>query len=81
LEKKPVIVQTKKMDLLQNIDHNNLPRHLAIIMDGNGRWAKQQVEAFGHERDKISKIIMEACANYENLTLYAFLPKTGTDLN
>jgi undecaprenyl diphosphate synthase len=30
------------MDLLQNIDTNNLPRHLAIIMDGNGRWAKQQ---------------------------------------
>jgi hypothetical protein len=36
----PAIVQTKKMDLLQNIDTNNLPRHLA--MDGNGRWAKQQ---------------------------------------
>jgi undecaprenyl diphosphate synthase len=30
------------MDLLENIDKNNLPKHLAIIMDGNGRWAKQQ---------------------------------------
>jgi hypothetical protein len=37
-----VTVQTKKMDLLENIDKNNLPKHLAIIMDGNGRWAKQQ---------------------------------------
>jgi undecaprenyl diphosphate synthase len=29
-------------DLLENIDTKNLPKHLAIIMDGNGRWAKQQ---------------------------------------
>jgi undecaprenyl diphosphate synthase len=77
LEKNPAIVQTKKMDLLQNIDTNNLPRHLAIIMDGNGRWAKQQglLRAFGHENgSKSVKIIIEACANLgiENLTLYAF---------
>jgi undecaprenyl diphosphate synthase len=31
-----------KIDLLQNIDSTRLPKHLAIIMDGNGRWAKQQ---------------------------------------
>jgi undecaprenyl diphosphate synthase len=30
------------MNLLENIDTKNLPKHLAIIMDGNGRWAKQQ---------------------------------------
>jgi undecaprenyl diphosphate synthase len=29
------------MNLLEN-RHKNLPKHLAIIMDGNGRWAKQQ---------------------------------------
>lgn len=65
------------MDLLQNIDQNNLPRHLAIIMDGNGRWAKQQglLRAFGHESGtKSVKIIIETCARLgiENLTLYAF---------
>jgi undecaprenyl diphosphate synthase len=27
------------MNLLENIDKKNLPKHLAIIMDGNGRWA------------------------------------------
>jgi protein involved in ribonucleotide reduction len=37
-----VTVQTKTMNLLENIDTKNLPKHLAIIMDGNGRWAKQQ---------------------------------------
>jgi len=77
LAKNPVIVQTKKMDLLQNIDKNNLPRHLAIIMDGNGRWAKQQglLRAFGHESGtKSVKIIIETCARLgiQNLTLYAF---------
>jgi undecaprenyl diphosphate synthase len=77
LAKNPVIVQTKKMDLLQNIDTNNLPKHLAIIMDGNGRWAKQQglLRAFGHESGtKSVKIIIETCARLgiENLTLYAF---------
>jgi undecaprenyl pyrophosphate synthase len=36
-----VTVQTKTMNLLENIDTKNLPKHLAIIMDG-GRWAKQQ---------------------------------------
>ncbi|WP_091434419.1 isoprenyl transferase [Flavobacterium degerlachei] len=65
------------MDLLQNIDTNNLPKHLAIIMDGNGRWAKQQglLRAFGHESGtKSVKIIIETCARLgiENLTLYAF---------
>ena len=39
------------MNLLDSIDQTNLPKHLAIIMDGNGRWAKQQgfLRAFGHE--------------------------------
>ena len=30
------------MSLLNKINTENLPKHLAIIMDGNGRWAKQQ---------------------------------------
>jgi undecaprenyl diphosphate synthase len=65
------------MSLLENIDQNNIPEHLAIIMDGNGRWAKQQglLRAFGHESGtKSVKIIIQTCAKLgvKNLTLYAF---------
>lgn len=66
-----------KMNLLESIDKTNLPRHLAIIMDGNGRWAKQQgfLRAFGHENGtKSVKETIKTCAKLgiENLTLYAF---------
>ena len=65
------------MNLIQNIDATRLPRHLAIIMDGNGRWAKQQglLRALGHESGtKSVKVIIEASAKLgiEFLTLYAF---------
>jgi undecaprenyl diphosphate synthase len=65
------------MNLLETINKNNLPKHLAIIMDGNGRWAKQQglLRALGHESGtKSVKIIIEASAKLgiEFLTLYAF---------
>ncbi|WP_196827021.1 isoprenyl transferase [Flavobacterium sp. CG_9.1] len=65
------------MNLLQNIDVAKLPKHLAIIMDGNGRWAKQQglLRALGHESGtKSVKVIIEASAKLgiEFLTLYAF---------
>ena len=51
MEKNHAIVQSKKMSLNTTIDKDNLPKHLAIIMDGNGRWAKQKgfLRAFGHE--------------------------------
>lgn len=57
-------------------DHKGL-RHLAIIMDGNGRWAKNQGKprAFGHEAGfKAVRTAVEACAKrgIEFLTLYAF---------
>ena len=57
--------------------NDNLPNHLAIIMDGNGRWAKQQGKprAFGHEAGfKAVREIVEACAKRQIpfLTLYAF---------
>jgi undecaprenyl diphosphate synthase len=56
LDKNRVTVQNKKMNLLENIDQNNIPNHLAIIMDGNGRWAKQQglLRAFGRKWHQIS---------------------------
>ena len=65
------------MNLKDKIENNNLPKHLAIIMDGNGRWAKQKgfLRAFGHENGtKSVRTTVEACAQLgiENLTLYAF---------
>jgi undecaprenyl diphosphate synthase len=63
--------------LKENIDVTNLPNHIAVIMDGNGRWAKQKGAAriFGH-RNAIGAVkdITEACAELgiKYLTLYAF---------
>jgi undecaprenyl diphosphate synthase len=63
--------------LLEKIDKKNLPRHIAIIMDGNGRWAKEKGEdrLFGHFHGVESvRNIVEGCAELgiEYLTLYAF---------
>ena len=65
------------MEILNRIDATNLPKHLAIIMDGNGRWAKQQglLRSLGHQSGtKSVKVIIEASARLgiEFLTLYAF---------
>lgn len=65
------------MDKTTTINTDNLPKHLAIIMDGNGRWAKKQglLRAIGHENGtKAVKQVVESCAKLgiENLTLYAF---------
>lgn len=65
------------MNLKEKIDTTNLPKHLAIIMDGNGRWAKQKglLRALGHESGtKSVKENIKACANLgiAYLTLYAF---------
>ncbi|HLG39916.1 MAG TPA: polyprenyl diphosphate synthase, partial [Chitinophagaceae bacterium] len=63
--------------LLEKIDKTHLPRHIAIIMDGNGRWAKEQGQdrLFGHFHGVESvRNIVEGCAELgiEYLTLYAF---------
>ena len=65
------------MNLLDKINKDTLPKHLAIIMDGNGRWAKQKgfLRVFGHENGiKSVRSTVETCAKLgvENLTLYAF---------
>ena len=65
------------MGLLEKIDIKNLPRHIAIIMDGNGRWAKEkgQDRLFGHFHGVESvRDIVEGCAELGvgYLTLYAF---------
>jgi undecaprenyl diphosphate synthase len=54
-----------------------IPRHIAIIMDGNGRWAKQRMlpRAAGHKRGvEIVREVVKACAarGVEYLTLFAF---------
>ncbi|MBK7311807.1 MAG: isoprenyl transferase [Sphingobacteriaceae bacterium] len=65
------------MNYLSQINKANVPQHVAIIMDGNGRWAKQQGEdrVFGHHEGVNSvREIVEACAEVgvKYLTLYAF---------
>lgn len=64
------------LDLTQ-INQNNLPKHIAVIMDGNGRWAKERgkLRVFGHENGvKAVRKTVENCArlNIKYLTLYAF---------
>ncbi|WP_026461826.1 isoprenyl transferase [Adhaeribacter aquaticus] len=65
------------MDLLEKVDINNLPKHVAVIMDGNGRWAKKKggLRIFGHQ-NAITAVreTVEAAAELgiQYLTLYAF---------
>jgi undecaprenyl diphosphate synthase len=65
------------MDLKSKIDLQRLPKHIAVIMDGNGRWAKRmgKPRVFGHKNGVQSvRDITETCAELgvEYLTLYAF---------
>jgi len=65
------------MPVPQSIDSSYIPRHVAIIMDGNGRWAKRQHKPrlYGHKVgvDSVQEIV-ECAAEWgvEVLTLYAF---------
>ena len=59
------------------IDYNDLPNHLAIIMDGNGRWASDKGEKriFGHRNGvkAVQKVVEEAAElKIKHLTLFAF---------
>lgn len=65
------------MSLIENIDKSNLPQHVAIIMDGNGRWAKKKgaMRIFGHQNAvKSVRDVIEAGAELgiKFITLYAF---------
>jgi undecaprenyl diphosphate synthase len=68
---------TEDKNLIGQIDKNRLPRHIAIIMDGNGRWAQKRGEerVFGHNNGVQSvRETAEAAAELgvSYLTLYAF---------
>ena len=65
------------MSLIEKIDKNRLPRHVAIIMDGNGRWAKAKGKdrSFGHQEGVVSvRKIMDAVTQLglKYLTLFTF---------
>ena len=65
------------MSLFDQIDKDRLPQHVAIIMDGNGRWAKARGKerSFGHQEGVVSlrKVVTAARKlGLKFLTLYAF---------
>ncbi|MBB6452891.1 undecaprenyl diphosphate synthase [Salirhabdus euzebyi] len=73
----PFLKRKLKTEINTELSLENLPKHVAIIMDGNGRWAKQRglPRAAGHKEGMttIKKIVSKAVElNLEALTLYAF---------
>ncbi|MDD3038536.1 isoprenyl transferase [Bacteroides sp.] len=65
------------MSYIEQIDKTRIPKHVAIIMDGNGRWAKQQGKerTFGHQAgaETVQNITEEAARlGVKYLTLYTF---------
>jgi undecaprenyl diphosphate synthase len=70
-------VTSEEARLLEKLDFSRLPRHIAVIMDGNGRWAQKRhlPRIAGHSAGTQSaRTTIESCArlNIEALTLYAF---------
>ncbi len=83
-------VTAEEAELLAKLDLARLPRHVAVIMDGNGRWAQRKhlPRVAGHRvGTQTTRTTIETCARLkiEALTLYAFSvenwrrPKTETD--
>ncbi|HEV3374763.1 MAG TPA: isoprenyl transferase [Candidatus Acidoferrum sp.] len=70
-------VTSEEVQLLEKLDLERLPRHVAVIMDGNGRWAQHRhlPRVAGHRKGvQSARTTIETCArlNIEALTLYAF---------
>ena len=74
------VIDDKITDLLMKIDKQKLPKHIAIIMDGNGRWATRKglPRSFGHKQGvSVLKKILKVAKNlgckvtvsYTHLTL------------
>jgi undecaprenyl diphosphate synthase len=83
-------LSVEESELLRQLDLSRMPRHVAVIMDGNGRWAQRRhlPRIAGHRYGtKSARTTIETCArlNIEALTLYAFSvenwrrPKVETD--
>ena len=77
------IIYKKNADLSQKIDKKKVPEHVAIIMDGNGRWATKKglPRSFGHNRGvSVLKEIIKASKNLgcKVLTVYAFSTENWT---
>ncbi len=72
------VLSDKNLSIIEEIKSNGIiPKHIAIIMDGNGRWARKKglPRAVGHRQGiKTVRLIVEACVNLgvEYLTLYTF---------
>ncbi len=72
-----IAFSNQEMEYKDQIDLLKLPEHVAIIMDGNGRWAKEKgkLRVFGHHNGVLSvRAVVEAAAelNIKYLTLYTF---------
>ncbi len=77
------IIEQKKNDLSKRIDKHKVPEHVAIIMDGNGRWATKKglPRTFGHKRGvSVLKEILKAAKKLgcKVLTVYAFSTENWT---
>jgi len=83
-------VTPEEAELLAKVELDRLPRHVAVIMDGNGRWAQRKhlPRVAGHKvGTQTARTVIETCARLkiDALTLYAFSvenwrrPKTETD--
>lgn len=73
----PVLYRGYERLLTQEVKNSRIPRHIAIIMDGNRRYAKRfgQISSFGHKKGAgVTERVMEwACElGIEHLTIYAF---------
>jgi len=77
------VIDDKISDLLIKIDKQKLPKHIAIIMDGNGRWATKKglPRSFGHKQGvSVLKKILKAAKNLgcKVITVYAFSTENWT---
>ena len=77
------IIDKKNTDLSKRIDRQKVPEHVAIIMDGNGRWATNRglPRSFGHKKGvSVLKEIIKASKNLgcKVLTVYAFSTENWT---
>ena len=77
------IIDKKKNDLSERIDKQKVPEHVAIIMDGNGRWASKKglPRSYGHKKGvNVLKEILKASKKLgcKRLTVYAFSTENWT---